>query len=153
MKMLITRTEWIHAFCWIIIDDNVYYIYLRWLYISSVRQIKLFTSKLMIVWTKKIVTQTSLTVNEFGRNNTPAKKIPSGLVAFLLFFFSLLVWPNSKQSHYWIYFSSPGAAWKISMDIVLVGLYPVLVRILVLVGILTKFHFKWIKSYKRSSLM
>ena len=39
---------------------------MQWLYISLVRQIKIVTSKLMIVSKKGVTVHTLLTVNEFG---------------------------------------------------------------------------------------
>ena len=48
IKMLMTRTEWVFAFCGKIIDDSVQYMYMRCLYLLSARHIKIVYSRFVI---------------------------------------------------------------------------------------------------------
>ena len=68
---------------------------MRWLYISSVRQIKIVTSKLMTYDCQK-EKNCDIHVTNLDPTMYP-QKILLGLVALLIFYFLLLMRPNSKQ--------------------------------------------------------
>ena len=97
MKVLIMRTELTYTLRRIIINMVMCNTYMQWLYISLVRQIKIVTSKLMIVSKKGVTVHTLLTVNEFGYCSV-SKKIACGLVVVLTFYFSFLMRPYSNQT-------------------------------------------------------
>ena len=68
---------------------------MRWLYISSVRQIKIVTSKLMTYDCQK---EKNCDIHVINLDPTMyPQKILLGLVALLIFYFLLLMRPNSKQ--------------------------------------------------------